>query len=169
MNKFFIIIILGLVIQGCSATWHINKALQKDPDIITTKTIIRNVRQKIAIDTVIHIPVKDFLFFADMPDILYDTVFIDKKIKLLPSFDTIVKDTSGTTVKIWMKKGRLFAEINTDKSIEYHLKDSINILNKIIENNTVIKTEKKPKFLTYLIWISAILILLFLIKIWKPK
>jgi len=169
MNKFFIIIILGLIISGCSASWHIRKAEQKCPECFAQKILVEYRDTTINIDTTFLIEFKDYLTIDTVPVITYEKEYIDKIVKILPTFDTIIKDERGLTAKIWMKKGNLQAKFSIDSSYIFHLQDSIIILNKIITQTNTVKTEKKPQFLTYLIWISAILILLFLIKIWKPK
>ena len=169
MNKFFIIIILGLIISGCSASWHIRKAEQKCPECFAQKILVEYRDTTINIDTTFLIEFKDYLTIDTVPVITYEKEYIDKIVKILPTFDTIIKDERGLSAKIWMKKGKLQAKFNIDSSYIFRLQDSIIVLNKIITKTNTVKVEKKTQFLTYLIWVSAILILLFLIKIWKPK
>ena len=169
MNRFFIIIILGLVLGSCSANWHIRKAEQKCPECFKSKTLIEYRDTTIHIDTTFLLKFNDSLFIDTVPIITYEKEYVNKIVKILPTFDTIISQNNGLTAKICMNKGKLGASFNVDSSYIFQLKDSIKVLNKIITNYNTIKVENKPKFLTYLIWICISLALLFLIKIWRNK
>ena len=80
MNRFFIIVILGFILSGCSANWHIKKAIQKDPDILSKKISIEYIKEKIPIDTVFHIPLYEFLKLDTIPRIIYEKVYINNEI-----------------------------------------------------------------------------------------
>jgi hypothetical protein len=76
---------LALLLTGCSADWHLRKALKKDPSLLTTKTIT-------VMDTVVTEPivVRDTTILRQR-----DTIEIVKdrfRLKIVRSFDTLMID-----------------------------------------------------------------------------
>lgn len=76
---------LALLLTGCSADWHLRKALKKDPSLLTTKTIT-------VMDTVVTEPivVRDTTILKQR-----DTIEIVKdrfRLKIVRSFDTLMID-----------------------------------------------------------------------------
>lgn len=76
---------LALLLTGCSAEWHLRKALKKDPSLLTTKTVT-------VMDTVVTEPivVRDTTILKER-----DTIEIVKdrfRVKIVRSFDTLMID-----------------------------------------------------------------------------
>lgn len=76
---------LALLLTGCSAEWHLRKALRKDPSLLTTKTVT-------VMDTVVTEPivVRDTTILKER-----DTIEIVKdrfRVKIVRSFDTLMID-----------------------------------------------------------------------------
>ena len=76
---------LALLLTGCSAEWHLRKALRKDPSLLTTKTVT-------VMDTVVTEPivVRDTTILEER-----DTIEIVKdrfRVKIVRSFDTLMID-----------------------------------------------------------------------------
>ena len=76
---------LALLLTGCSAEWHLRKALRKDPSLLTTKTVT-------VMDTVVTEPivVRDTTILKQR-----DTIEIVKdrfRVKIVRSFDTLMID-----------------------------------------------------------------------------
>ncbi len=76
---------LALLLTGCSAEWHLRKALRKDPSLLTTKTVT-------VMDTVVTEPivVRDTTILKQR-----DTIEIVKdkfRLKIVRSFDTLMID-----------------------------------------------------------------------------
>ena len=96
----FIMIVL---LQSCSATWHLNRAIKKDPTILETDTVT-------VVDTVVTAPVQiqDTMILES-----HDTIVVVKdrlKLQLVRSFDTIAveaecaSDTIITTIQVPYEK-----------------------------------------------------------------
>lgn len=147
----YILILFLLIFSGCSAGWHIKRAEQKEPGLFKSEVQIEYRDTIIHLDTLINIDFTDFLEFDTVPDIVYEKVYIDKVLKLLPTFDTIIKTEKGLTAKIWMKKGVLNANFDVDSTYIYHLQDSISILNQVITKKNTVKIEKEATFKQYFI------------------
>lgn len=80
-----ITLIFTLLLQGCSAQWHLQRAVKKDPSILVTKIVT-------VTDTVVTEPVvvKDTLTLSKV-----DTVEIIKDkfhLKIVRSYDTLMID-----------------------------------------------------------------------------
>jgi hypothetical protein len=80
-----ITLIFTLLLQGCSAQWHLQTAVKKDPSILVTKIVT-------VTDTVVTEPVviKDTLTLSEV-----DTVEIIKDkfhLKIMRSYDTLIID-----------------------------------------------------------------------------
>lgn len=80
-----ITLISTLLLQGCSAQWHLQRAMKKDPSILVTKIVT-------VTDTVVTEPVvvKDTLTLSKV-----DTVEIIKDkfhLKIMRSYDTLIID-----------------------------------------------------------------------------
>ena len=85
MKCLYIQLLLILILSGCSAEWHLSKAVTKDPSILSTKTMI-------VTDTVVTEPivVKDTVTISQV-----DTVEIVKdkfRVKIMRSYDTLIID-----------------------------------------------------------------------------
>jgi hypothetical protein len=85
MKCLYIPLLLILILSGCSAEWHLSKAVTKDPSILSTKTMI-------VTDTVVTEPivVKDTVTISQV-----DTVEIVKdkfRVKIMRSYDTLIID-----------------------------------------------------------------------------
>lgn len=83
--KWYIPIIISVILSSCSAQWHLNKAVKKDPAILQKDTII-------AVDTIVTPPVAltDTVVLKEM-----DTIIVEKerlKVKISRRFDTIRVD-----------------------------------------------------------------------------
>jgi hypothetical protein len=99
MKCQYILPFVILILSGCSAEWHLSKAVKKDPTILKTKTMI-------VTDTVVTDPivVKDTVTISQV-----DTVEIVKdkfRVKIMRSYDTLIidggcdSDTIVRTVRI---------------------------------------------------------------------
>ena len=85
MKCRYILPLLILILSGCSAEWHLSKAVTKDPSILSTKTMT-------VMDTVVTEPiaVKDTVTISQV-----DTVEIVKdkfRVKIMRSYDTLIID-----------------------------------------------------------------------------
>jgi hypothetical protein len=100
----FSLFILMIVLSSCSAKWHLNKATQKDPSLLTEKvdTVEREVIvPEVKTDTVFKSTEGDTVYiekdklkikYIDMPG---DTVYIEGKCE---EDTVVVYDTKTTTV-----------------------------------------------------------------------
>lgn len=156
--RYFLVFVL-LVFSGCSAGWHIKRAEQIEPGIF--KPTIEYRDTIIKLDTLISIDFSDFLDIDTTPNIVYETEYIDKVVKISASFDTIINVNRGLTAKFWMNKGRFGAKFEIDSSYIFHLEDSIKGLNKIITNTVII--ENKATFKDYFKEVGIIVILILFI------
>ena len=81
------IILIMILFQGCSAQWHLKRAIKKDPTILTKETIIK-------VDTLIRI---DSVRFKDTLTIQrLDTIKIEKerlRIEIIRQNDTFLINT----------------------------------------------------------------------------
>jgi hypothetical protein len=85
MKCLYIPLLLILILSGCSAEWHLSKAVTKDPSILSTKTMT-------VMDTVVTEPiaVRDTVTISQV-----DTVEIIKdkfRVKIMRSYDTLIID-----------------------------------------------------------------------------
>jgi hypothetical protein len=85
MKCLYIPLLLILILSGCSAEWHLSKAVTKDPSILSTKTMT-------VMDTVVIEPiaVRDTVIISQV-----DTVEIIKdkfRVKIMRSYDTLIID-----------------------------------------------------------------------------
>lgn len=90
------LLIISVLLSSCSATWHLKKAIKKDPSILQTDTIA-------IVDTVVTPPVT----LTDTVTLKKrDTIFYEKdrlKLKIVRSFDTIKVDAvceSDTVIRV---------------------------------------------------------------------
>lgn len=96
MKCRYILPFVILILSGCSAEWHLLKAVKKDPSILKTKTMI-------VTDTVVTEPivVRDTVTTSKV-----DTIEIVKdkfRVKIMRSYDTLIIDggcDSDTIVRI---------------------------------------------------------------------
>jgi len=161
MNRFFIIIILGLILSGCSTNWYIGKAKKKCPDCFNLDTTINEIVFKL--DTTIKL---DTFIWIKLPA---DTIKIDSIIfrDIKPSFPKIIKKNGIITTEISMLKGELKVKSYLEDSLYYHLKDSIRIKDALIyklktiniKQNITIK-EQKNKYDNTIKWLKLIGILI---------
>ena len=85
MKCRYILPLLILILSGCSAEWHLSKAVDKNPELLKGKTMI-------VTDTVVTEPivVKDTVTISQV-----DTVEIVKdkfRVKIMRSYDTLIID-----------------------------------------------------------------------------
>jgi len=85
MKCRYILPLLILILSGCSAEWHLSKAVDKNPELLKGKTMI-------VTDTVVTEPivVKDTVTLSQV-----DTVEIVKdkfRVKIMRSYDTLIID-----------------------------------------------------------------------------
>ena len=83
--KWYIPILISFILSSCSAQWHLNKAVKKNPLILQKDTVT-------VVDTIVTLPVAltDTVVLKDM-----DTIVVEKerlKVKISRSFDTIRVD-----------------------------------------------------------------------------
>jgi hypothetical protein len=166
MRYLFILLIL---FSSCSGSWHIQRAEKLCPECFKSEVQIEYKDSIIYRDTIIELSFNDFLELDTTPDIRYEKVYIDNKIKILPTFDTIITEVRGLDARIWMNKGNLGYRFTIDSTTYYQLKDSISVLNKIITQTNTVKIEKQTPFKEYLLILVVILALGFLIVIFKKK
>lgn len=85
MKCRYIFLLLILMLSGCSAEWHLTRAIKKDPTILTQKEVI--VRDTIVTKPVV---VKDTVTLSKT-----DTIEIVKdrfRVKIVRSYDTLIID-----------------------------------------------------------------------------
>ncbi len=165
-NSFFILI-LGLILTGCSASYHIQKAERKCPSCFDRDTTI--VNQIIKRDTTIKIDTNIVIEFK------VDTVIQETPIKKLKpySFKPVYHENGIINAEVWMKKGILSISSWLDSTMMYRLEAEITLKDAIIyelrqevfENKiTIIEKENAlNRFKKYLKWIIIGLVsLLFL-------
>ena len=128
MKKYFFILILGLIISGCSSSYHIKKAKNICPECFKQDTSITELVFKR--DTIIKI---DTNILVLLPR---DTVFIDTTIrKLKPySFKPIYAKNGIINVKVFMTRGVLKVTSHLDSAMIYRFQDSIRVKDAIISN-----------------------------------
>ena len=85
--KWYIPILISFILSSCSAQWHLNKAVKKDPAILQKDTVI-------AVDTIVTPPVAltDTVVLKET-----DTIVVEKerlKVKISRRFDTIRVDAT---------------------------------------------------------------------------
>lgn len=160
ISKFFIVLILGLILGGCSvskrAMWHVKKAEQLDPSIFKLDTII-NKSIIVKLDTVIKL---DTNINVILPR---DTVKIEKLIPVNRNFNKVVKKQGIITTEAEAIKGMLYINSYLDSSFIYNLQTEITIKDaKIKELNTIVrqKTVIIEKQISWLKWLKIALIIL---------
>jgi len=167
MKRILTLFLAAILLSSCSASWHIKKAKNKCPECFSDSIIVEYKDSIIYRDTLINISFQDFLEVDTVPEIKYDTVFVDKVKKILPSFDTIILEKNGLKTNVSMFKGRLFVRTDVDSSYIFELKDSIKILNKeTTKTETVIVKEKSTikQIFIYVVIALAIILLIILFK-----
>lgn len=127
-----------LLLNSCSATWHLNKAIKKDPTILEKDTVT-------VVDTVVTAPVqiKDTMVLEDR-----DTIVVVKdrlKLQLVRSFDTIAveaecaSDTIISTIEVPVEKIVYVKK----KSLSQQIKDYLLAAMFIVSVYLVIKIYKE--------------------------
>jgi len=85
MKKCLIYFLSILILSGCSAEWHLTKAVEKDPSILKLKTM--TVTDTVVTDPIV---VRDTVTISQR-----DTVEIIKdkfRVKIMRSYDTLIID-----------------------------------------------------------------------------
>lgn len=167
--SFFIIVSLGLIFGGCSSSWHIKKAMKKDPESFKRDTIIN--RTTIKKDTTI---ILDTTILVLLPR---DTAKVYIPIeKLKPrSFKPIHSENGIINVDVWMTKDKLHISSYLDSTMIYELEAEIQLKDALIYsyeqqiiNNEITITEQKGlierlkstfKWLKYVLLVVVILII----------
>lgn len=167
MKQFFIILILGFMLSGCSTNWYIQKAKLKCPECFELDTTISQT--VFTLDTIIKIDTNILILLPR------DTV---KIIKLIPKTNEVqyIKKKNGIiTVEVFINKDKVNIISFLDSAIWYKYRDEIIIKDAIIHDlktvtvkqNIIIKDQKKT-LKDYLKWIKGgviILIVLFVFGI----
>lgn len=116
MMRWLSIVTFALLLSGCSAQWHLRKAVKKDPFILKKDTLVM-------VDTVVTPPVelKDTVVLKKVDTL---TVFKERlKVKVFRSFDTIRVDAicdADTIISI--------VEVPVEKIIYKEKKDPMDAL-----------------------------------------
>ena len=114
MKKWLLVLLIPFL-SGCSATWHMNRAVKKDPSILKVDTIVLK-------DT-IYIPqeiVQDTLVLKDVDTVLVETEKV--RVRILRNFDTIqlqaeCKDTTIYVEKVVYRDKVVFDQSRTWKDM----------------------------------------------------
>jgi len=142
----YAIIILIFLLTGCSAQWHLEKALEKKSDIIDIQA-----------DTTMSVNIS----YKDT------SIYYQKPVRLYFQTDTARKETEKDTVQVATKdstsqarggytNGMLWIEtwgvVDTTKIIQ----DTLKVKQKIIDSLKVITTEKKATIREKESWIKTV-------------
>jgi hypothetical protein len=157
-NKIFIVLVLGLMLSGCSSSWHIKKARKICPECFEMDTTITEL--VIKKDTIIRL---DTLILVALPP---DTIKIDSLIfkTLKPNIKPFTKKEGIITTKVEMIRGRLFVTSFLDSTYLYRLRESIRIKDAqitILKKESVKQTviiEKQNKLIKWVKIVSVWLI-----------
>lgn len=139
MNKFIIVLASILLMSGCSAQWHLNIAIKKNPTILKEKIVS-------VTDTVVTNPivVKDTVTLSKI-----DTVEIIKdkfRVKIMRSYDTLIidggcdADTIIRTIQVPIKQ---VTYIERNRWYDYIFKGSFFILVALILTLGIFRLLKK--------------------------
>lgn len=136
MKKLIVILILGSILSGCSASWYLKKAEKKCPECFERDTTINN--NIIKKDTIIYI---DSTFLIYLPT---DTIRISIPFEDLNSLntDTIKSNDGIINTEITVSDGAVHIMNNLDSAIIYRLQDSILIKDAIISNQKEVIIEQ---------------------------
>lgn len=176
MKKIVLGLILGLVISGCSSSWHIQKAKKICPECFDMDTTIKEIVFKL--DTVIHL---DTNILVLLPR---DTVKIEKLIPINRNFKKIIKKQGIITTEVEAIKGMLRINSYLDSSFIYNLQTEIRVKDAIIKELREVKIkqtvtiekqktelkwyQKAYSWLRYaLMFIAALLFVAIIIKVIK--
>ena len=170
MKKLTYLILL-LFLSSCSASFHVRKAKQKCPecfklDTTITETIIR-------LDTIIHIDTTFIIDFNESLDISEPITIKTEPVKFNNfSSDTVIKTNKGIEAKIWIKNGRINAEITTDTTLTLIYKDSVLLKDAIIrelrtvninQGITIKETESRIKTIIKWVKITGLIIVILIL------
>lgn len=140
--SFFALLLVSMIMGGCSAPFHLRKALQKDPSILDIEadtTIEVNVKY---VDTTIVLkqsqPVK---FVTDT--VKGDTIVEVKEGKVNSDTTEVISKDSIAHAKAWIKDNRLFVEAWAVIDTTVNWKDTVKVKNKIIDSLKVIDKKNK--------------------------
>jgi len=132
-----LIILIALLLSSCSAQWHIKRAIELDPNIISLKlTTLKEVHKR---DTLMWFSKTILLAMPHDTAKIDSVVFKDTSL----SFGPIVKKQGIVTLTVSMTNGVLHASASVDSTMIYNLRDSIRIKNAIIEKQTTTISESK--------------------------
>lgn len=133
--KSILAVLIVVVLSSCSAQWHLNRAVEKDPNIVkSTVLTLKEVHRR---DTLV---VFSKTVLLQMP---HDTARIDSIVikDTTISFGPIVKKQGIITLSVKMNMGRLIAFATVDSTMIYNLRDSIRLKNALVDRqNTIIKS-----------------------------
>jgi uncharacterized lipoprotein len=147
MKKIGVILFVVLILSGCSASWHIDRALKIDPDILETTydtTLEVNVSFK---DTTVFLEqAVKVEWISDTGHVQTDTVYECEDIPPIKAFS---KDSSAMA-EAWVKDGRLNQKVWAKKDTVLILRDTATItvemydsLMTVVQENTYTKKEKQ--------------------------
>lgn len=155
--KYVSLIVIVLLLSSCSASWHIKKAIEKDPESFKSDTTITKIVFKT--DTIITL---DTIISIILPR---DTVKIDSLVfrTIRPSFKKITKKNGIITTEVSMYKGVLKVNSFFDSSMVYNLRMKIRLKDAKIRELITINTRnevtiknQETKLKTFLNWIKWI-------------
>lgn len=174
--KIGVVAILLFFLSGCSANWHLNRALEKDPTILVQNadtTVIEKIEYR-----PVNIFVTDTIEIKVYSDtIRFDTITEFVGYDLQPIY--MYSRDSIARAKIWIEKGRLFANVwaVVDTSISWS--DSISIMQKQItiereiRRKTEVELKTKTTFLQKMkilgILVGILILLISVITIFKRR
>lgn len=137
----YLVIILSIIMTGCSAQWHLNKALKKDPKIIDTKADTVINKQVTFSDTVIQVE-KQVKFKVLSDTVTVDSIVIKEVNQTIEPFE-IVSNDSIAHARVSIYKGKLNIKVWAVLDTLVYYKDSIRLKNKTIENQKTVIQENK--------------------------
>ena len=139
MRKLFVIFIIVLSLSGCSANYHLRKALEKDPQIIDVKADTTVTVQTFLKDTVYKVDT----FVTLM--VVSDTAFIElpaPNLKDIP-ITKVVSSDGIATAAAWVEDGKLFVTASAKVDTLVALQIKLRRKNKVIERTLKIAEERK--------------------------
>jgi len=147
-------LILLLLLSSCTAGWHLQRARQLDPDILTIQADTSysvNVSYR---DTVIYtqkINRVEFISDTGRVDTLIQTDTIERKFGPVKSTS---KDSTAHA-RAWIEKNRLFLETWATVDTTSIIRDTVNTSNKIIDSPQIITKRQEAKIQEKESWIKT--------------
>jgi len=147
-------LILLLLLSSCTAGWHLQRARQLDPDILTIQADTSysvNVSYR---DTVIYtkkINRVEFVTDTGRIDTLIQTDTIERK------FGPVKATSKDSTAhaRAWIEKDRLFLETWATVDTTSIIRDTVNTSNKIIDSLQIITKRQEAKIQEKESWIKT--------------